>query len=236
MTTPAWPDLPHAPLVLVPLGSTEQHGPHLPLHTDTVIAAAVAEGVARRCRAGSSQEGVFVAPAVAYGASGEHQDFPGTISIGQEALRHLLIELIRSLTTWAGRIVVVNAHGGNVEALTAAITQMIHESHPVAWVPCATETVDAHAGHTETSLMLHLAPDEVDMSRAAPGNTAPIGEILGDLVRHGVAHVSPNGVLGDPTTATPEEGARVLDSLVGEVYRDVVSGRADARGRLRHAG
>ena len=97
-----------SPSIMVPLGSTEQHGPHLPLDTDTRIATAVARGA----RAGL-EEAWLVAPAIAYGASGEHQDFAGTISIGAEALTMLLVEYGRSAACWAQRLVFVNGHGGN---------------------------------------------------------------------------------------------------------------------------
>lgn len=204
-----WPSLGGRPLVLIPLGSTEQHGPHLPLNTDTVIAEAVVNGVARQC-------GGLVAPSIAYGASGEHQWFPGTSSIGHDALRLLLIELVRSMSTWAGRVVIVNAHGGNLQSLGPAVQQLQDEGREVSWVPCATETVDLHAGLTETSLMLHLAPWAVDLAKIEVGNTAPLGEILPTLVEQGVGAVSPNGVLGDPRGATAAEGRRVLDSMVAE--------------------
>ena len=104
------PDTAGAGLVLVPVGSIEQHGPHLPLDTDTTIAVAVADRVA------SELSGSWVAPAVSYGSSGEHQSFSGTASVGTEALTHQLVELVRSLRTWASRVVIVNAHGGNVTA------------------------------------------------------------------------------------------------------------------------
>ena len=76
-----------SPSIMIPLGSTEQHGPHLPLDTDTRIATAVARGAAKHL-----EHGWLVAPAIAYGASGEHQSFAGTISIGTEALTMLLVE------------------------------------------------------------------------------------------------------------------------------------------------
>ena len=197
-----WPDVDDRPLVLVPVGSLEQHGPHLPLDTDTTIAVAVSEGVAEALT-GTTDTGILVAPALGYGASGEHQEFPGTVSIGHDALRVLLIELVRSLSTWTGRVVIVNGHGGNVRTLEAAVSQLIAEQHDVAWVPCAFGTaMDAHAGHAETSVMLHLAPARVDMTRAVVGNTANIAELLPTLVASGVAAVSPTGVLGNPTGAT----------------------------------
>ncbi|WP_210588508.1 mycofactocin biosynthesis peptidyl-dipeptidase MftE [Streptomyces sp. GESEQ-35] len=212
LTRMAWPTVPDRPLVLVPLGSVEQHGPHLPLDTDTRIADAVARGAARRLPGP-----VLVAPPVAYTASGEHQSFPGTVSIGNEALRCVLLELVRSLSLWSGRIVFVNGHGGNVRCLAEAVGRLTEEGHDVEWAPCFPAGGDAHAGHTETSLMLHLAPDLVDMTRARPGNPAPLAELMPALLAGGVGAVSPSGVLGDPTTATAEDGARLLDELIGDV-------------------
>ncbi|GAB2961114.1 mycofactocin biosynthesis peptidyl-dipeptidase MftE [Streptomyces pseudoechinosporeus] len=208
----AWSAVPDRPLVLVPLGSFEQHGPHLPLDTDTRIADAVACGAARRLPGP-----VLVAPPVVYAASGEHQSFPGTVSIGNEALRFVLVELVRSLSLWSGRVVFVNGHGGNVRCLAEAVAQLAEEGRDVVWVPCFPEGGDAHAGHTETSLMLHLAPELVDMTRAHAGNPAPIAELMPSILAGGVGAVSPSGVLGDPTTATAEDGARLLDEMVADV-------------------
>ncbi|HEY9565706.1 MAG TPA: mycofactocin biosynthesis peptidyl-dipeptidase MftE [Nocardioides sp.] len=204
-----------APLVLVPVGSIEQHGPHLPLDTDTTIAVAVAEAVAATLA--GHLPGTWVAPALSYGSSGEHQSFAGTCSIGTPTLRLVLVELVRSMRTWADRVVFVNAHGGNLEALRSAVAQMRDEGHDVTWVPCATEEFDLHAGHTETSLMLHLRPRTVRMDRAQAGNTAPLREILDDLITGGIAAVSPNGVLGDPTGATAAHGRSVFDTMVADV-------------------
>ncbi|MCS5719951.1 mycofactocin biosynthesis peptidyl-dipeptidase MftE [Herbiconiux sp. CPCC 205763] len=131
----SWPSVPPGATVLLPIGSTEQHGPHLPFDTDSVIARAVASVVGERMR--SAGDPVVVAPVLAYGASGEHQSFPGTISIGHEALRFVLIELVRSLSTWAARVVIVNGHGGNVATLVSAVPQLRAENHGVAWLPCA---------------------------------------------------------------------------------------------------
>jgi creatinine amidohydrolase len=229
-----WPALPPAATVLVPLGSTEQHGPHQPLHTDTTIATAVAEGAAVRLHDAVPSRRVLVAPAIPYGASGEHQGFPGTASIGHEALRSLLVELVRSLSVWAGRIVIVNGHGGNVATLAAAIARLRDEHHDVAWTACATEDMDAHAGHAETSLMLHLAPHLVRMEHAEAGNLAPLSDLMPLLTTKGVAAVSPSGVLGDPTTATAGEGRRLLARMADDVAQRVRHGRPDHHGLLRH--
>lgn len=200
-----------AGLVLVPVGSTEQHGPHLPLDTDTVIAVAVAEGAAARL------PGVWVAPPVAYGVSGEHQSFAGTCSVSHESLHLLLVELVRSVRTWARSVCFVNAHGGNLQGLTRAVTQLRAEGHDVSWSACATEEVDLHAGRTETSLLLHLDPCAVRLDRAEAGDTRPLREILPALVEGGVAAVSPNGVLGDPTGASAAEGRVLLAAMVDDL-------------------
>ena len=221
-----WVELPDRPTVLVPVGSIEQHGPHLPLDTDTAIAEAVSRGAADVIGGD-----VLVAPALSYGSSGEHQSFAGTCSIGTEVLQQVVIELVRSLRTWAGRVVLVNAHGGNLTALTAAVVQMRAEGHDVAWVPCATEDVDLHAGLTETSLMLHLRPASVRLDRAEPGDTRSLAEILPLLMQGGIAAVSVHGVLGDPTGASASRGADVLASMVGQTVDALRSQAVDARGR-----
>jgi creatinine amidohydrolase len=145
----------------------------------------------------------------------------------------VVVELVRSLRCWADRVVFVNAHGGNIAALTSAVTQLLDEGHDVAWLPCATEDVDAHAGFTETSLMLHLRPRSVRLRRAQAGNTTPIGQLLPVLVEHGVRAVSPNGVLGDPKGATAREGLRLLRAMSLDVALAVRGGQPGAHGLLR---
>jgi creatinine amidohydrolase len=203
-----------APVLVVPVGATEQHGPHLPLSTDTDLAAALCAGVAAR------RPDVLVAPAIAYGASGEHAGFPGTLSIGLAALELLIVELCRSATATFERIVLVNGHGGNIEALRRAVDLLRRESRDIRlFLP--RHDGDAHAGRTETSLQLALDPDRVRADRAEPGDTRPLAEILPRLRAGGVAAVSANGVLGDPTGATAAEGARLLDLLISQLYDQI---------------
>ncbi|MFF0224128.1 mycofactocin biosynthesis peptidyl-dipeptidase MftE [Streptomyces sp. NPDC004629] len=222
-----WPDVPYGALVLVPLGSTEQHGPHLPLSTDTVIARAVAERAA-----GLLPGTALVAPALPYGASGEHAGFPGTVSLGHEALRAVLVETVRSLALWAGRTAFVNGHGGNHETLKAAVGALRREGHDVGWTGCDVPGGDAHAGVTETSLLLHLAPERVLMPRAAPGERRPLPAIMPRLRTGGVRSVSPTGVLGDPTGANADQGRRMLRELASDVAGRITAWRVDGLGRL----
>ena len=195
----------------MPLGSTEQHGPHLPLDTDTRIAVAVAE------LAAAGRTGVAVAPALPYGSSGEYAGFAGTHSIGTEALHHVLIELVRSAMHTFKRVVFVNGHGGNHGGVTSAVDQLVHEGHNVsAWWP-RVPGGDAHAGHTETSLLLAIAPEVVRLDLAVAGNTDPVGDLMPAMRVGGVKAVSPNGVLGDPTGASTEAGEHLLAALVADL-------------------
>ncbi|MCF6378132.1 mycofactocin biosynthesis peptidyl-dipeptidase MftE [Nocardioides KLBMP 9356] len=211
-----WPSVDRSATVLVPVGSTEQHGPHLPLDTDTTIATAVASA-AQRWLQHERGARAFVAPPVSYGSSGEHQAFAGTCSIGTEALVVVLVELVRSLRTWAGPVVLVNGHGGNLEALRRASTTLRSQGQAVAVYCCSTTDGDLHAGHTETSLMLYLAPEAVRVGSVEPGNTEDLEELMPRLRKDGVASVSPNGVLGDPRDASAAHGRRVMRHMTSRM-------------------
>jgi creatinine amidohydrolase len=214
-----WPTV-GAPLVLVPLGATEQHGPHLPLDVDATIAVTIADTLAARVR--DSGDDAVVAPAIVYGSSGEHQGFAGTLSIGTAALQFLLVELGRSASTWAPRLVFVNAHGGNLEALIAAVRVLRSEGRDAAWLPCVPEdggSHDAHAGYDETSMLARLRAPAIRVERIEPGATAPIGELLPRLRTEGVRAVSPNGVLGDPRGASSAAGERLLAAIAEAAWR-----------------
>jgi mycofactocin precursor peptide peptidase len=225
-----WTDVdgPAPRTVLLPVGSLEQHGPHLPLDTDARIAAAVAR------RAALGDPAVLLAPPLAYGASGEHEGFPGTLSIGHPALRSVLVELGRSAGAWASRLVFVNGHGGNLPTVPDAVAQLRREGRDVAWFGCAVARGDAHAGRTETSILLALDPGVVRLAAAQPGNTTPLAELLPTLVRGGVAAASPNGVLGDPTGATAEEGEELLGTLTAQLRDALARWQPTPAGRLQH--
>lgn len=198
-----------ASTLLIPLGSTEQHGPHLPLCTDTVIAIAWSEALAA-----ASTQPMVVAPPLPYGSSGEHQHFAGTLSIGFDALRSIIVELARSAREQYERVVFVSGHAGNAEALISARSQLCDEGHDVHVMVPVIPGSDAHAGFTETSLMLHIAPDLVRNELAAAGCTDPVADLMPLLRTGGVIAVSSNGILGDPDGATAEAGRAILADLV----------------------
>jgi creatinine amidohydrolase len=200
-------------VLAVPLGSTEQHGPHLPLSTDTDLALALCDQLALRRH-------VVVAPPVSYGSSGEHAGFAGTLSIGQLALEALLVELCRSATDTFPRVVLVSGHGGNAEPVGRAVARLRGEGRDVfsffpAW------DGEPHAGRAETSLQLALRPDAVLTARLEAGNTRPLAELLPILRTGGLRAVTANGVLGDPCGATAAEGRALLERLAIELVQAV---------------
>jgi mycofactocin precursor peptide peptidase len=207
-------------ILAVPLGATEQHGPHLPLSTDTEIAAALVERLA------TARSSVVAAPPLAYGSSGEHAGFAGTLSIGQEALERVVVELVRSASATFARVLLVCAHGGNLVPLRRAELRLRGEGRDVrAWLP--RWSAGEHAGRVETSLMLALAPERVRLERAAAGATEPVEELMPRLAREGVRAVSPNGVLGDPAGASAEEGCALLADEIARLV-DAVDAWATA--------
>lgn len=213
--TAYWPEV-QASTLLVPLGSVEQHGPHLPLDTDTRIAVAVATRAATAAGADT-----MVAPALAYGASGEHEGFPGTISIGSTALSTVLIELVRSATRTFPRLVLVSGHGGNLDGVRTALQALHAESRTVVACFPAVPGGDAHAGRTETSLLLAVDPDRVRPDAAEAGDARPLEVLLPELRAGGVRSVSPNGVLGDPAGAGADEGRALLRDAADDLARTV---------------
>ncbi len=205
-----------APIVLVPVGSTEQHGPHLPLNTDTLVA----EELARRALHRTS--GLILGPTIGIGASGEHRGFAGTLSIGTEALTTVAVELVRS-ADWAAGTVFVNGHGGNHEALDAAVRILRDEGRQVIqWFPRWPRRSDGgppdlHAGRIETSLMLAIDPGLVRLELAVAGPDTALDDLLPILRSDGVAAASGTGVLGDPEGASGSEGERFLDRFVQDL-------------------
>ncbi len=216
LETLCWPDVDDRAgslLLVVPLGATEQHGPHLPFALDSLVATTLAWGLA------AARDDVVVAPTLPFGSSGEHAGFAGTLSIGQAALELVVTELVRSADAFAG-VVLVNGHGGNAEPLAAAQRTLAEEGRRVlVWSPRADG--DIHAGRTETSLALALDADGVRLDRAEAGDVHTLSALIERLRSEGVRAVSPNGVLGDPKGSSATEGRILVDALVADLVRKV---------------
>lgn len=163
----------------------------------------------------ASYPGAVLAPPIPYGSSGEHAAFPGTLSIGQDALEAVLVELVRS--SHFVRTLIVNGHGGNQRPLARAVDTLQGEGRDVlSWSPVISGG-DAHAGRIETSLFLAAFPDRVGDLTAANGNPAPLDELMPALQRGRLREVAPSGVLGDPSLATAAEGAVLWATLTADL-------------------
>jgi creatinine amidohydrolase len=205
--TDLW-NLARRPIIAIPIGSCEQHGPHLPLDTDTRIAVALSQGLIASFDPGD----VLIGPTLEATSSGEHAAFPGTLSIGAEVVEQLIVELVRS-ADWSAGVVLVNGHAGNAGPVQRACNTLLGEGRKVlAWWP-RIRNGDAHAGDSETSMMLALAPTLVRMTRAEAGRPEPIIDLIDELRANGVRAVSPNGILGDPRGATASHGKALLTRL-----------------------
>ena len=229
MTTPAlsamtWPEVPERSLLVVPVGSCEQHGPHLPFDTDLRIATVLAQHLVE------GRDDALLGPAIPIGASGEHESFPGTLSIGTDALVSLVVELGRSALPEPGSdrpapfgaVMFVNGHGGNIEALARAEAVLVAEGRDVAvWHPRVPDG-DSHAGRTETSMMLAIDPSAVRVDRLEAGSTARWREIGPTVIAHGLRAVTENGILGDPRTADAALGRMLLDDLGAQLISTAV--------------
>jgi creatinine amidohydrolase len=234
-----WPEIdelrPHAPVAIVPLGATEQHGHGMAQRVDTARAEAVADLVARRMA-----PKVVVTPTIPVGMSEHHMAFPGTLTLSPVTLQQVVVELVTSLHRhgWR-RIFVLTGHGGNNSAIDVAVSRLraeLTDTH-IAWsgvTPIVSDLVKQHAdspvrGHSceiETSQALYVDPDLVLPERLVRGS-ATLDDLdpAGRLARsHAGIHfpqaynaLSPTGNLGDPRQATAELGALLVDTVVDRV-------------------
>jgi creatinine amidohydrolase/Fe(II)-dependent formamide hydrolase-like protein len=206
--------------VVVALGATEQHGRHLPLATDALLGDELARAVAHRLEA-------FVAPTVRVGCSAHHLDFAGTLSVQDETFHAIVADLVRSLARGGfRRIVLLPSHGGNFAPLAVALEKL----GPVEGVRLVALTDltalmriaavgerehgvplgegGLHAGEWETSMMLSVRPELVNMSQAEAGFTGELQAALERLFADGTKALSENGAIGDPARASAEHGRR----------------------------
>ncbi|MFC6716229.1 creatininase family protein [Natrialbaceae archaeon GCM10025810] len=204
-------------LAVVPVGSTEQHGPHAPLGTDWFAAEAIAEAGIERF------DGEVVrAPTIPIGIAEEHRHFPGTMWVSEETFQAYVREAVASLAYHGfDRVVLVNGHGGNVDALRTAAARITRRDDsyavPFTWFDAVGEhSADmGHGGPLETSLIAHLEPDLIREDRLEEAN-AGAADSWGEWVSYAnlaydAAEFTENGVVGDPTEGGPERGEELLE-------------------------
>ena len=200
--------------VILPVGATEEHGPHLPTFTDTIQAIEVAKEVARR-------RPVFVAPPVHYGVCRSTRGFPGTISISQEALRTLILDLLFAFKDSGFEAVLIltgHAGGQHLAALKEAAERAVASRDLRVSLVSDFDLIDSsgvetpgdgHAGEIETSRMLVIREDLV---RGLPEKHFPPRPRY--LIMRDVRHLMGNGIMGDPSKATREKGERFMEMSV----------------------
>jgi len=222
----AWPtaDAAATDLALLPVGSTEQHGPHAPLGTDHLAADAVATHGAE-----AHDDEVVVAPTIPVGVAEEHRQFPGTLWVSEDTFRDYVRETVESLAShgW-NRIVVVNGHGGNVAPLRECCGRVTRDGTayavPFTWFdavdPQAAGLPDdagmGHGGPVETSLIRSLHPDlvhEEAFAQAREDGAQGWGEwVAGTNLAYDSAEFSESGAVGDPSLSDPDVGEALLDA------------------------
>jgi creatinine amidohydrolase len=226
-------------IVVLPVGSVEQHGRHMPLGTDTMLAHSVSLAAADRL-----SERVVVLPPPWYGFSAHHMRFAGTVTLRAETMIALAEDIVASVVAHGfRRILIVNGHGGNNGIIDVLASKLGHQHYGKARIASLTyfqlardaiaglrESRTGGMGHAcefETSMLQCMRPDLVAIDRAAitypdPGSTYLTTDLLGaSAIRtyHDFGDLSEAGTLGDPSLATPEKGARFLDAVVGELVR-----------------
>ena len=225
------------PVVVVPIGSVEDHGPHLPLDTDNFIIYNICEEAAKR-----SDGDMLMMPIIPYGFETHHMDFPGTIDIGMEHLLHYVLDVTKSVAHHGfERILIADGHGSNMPILDLVARRTILETKALCgtfiWPSLAPEAITmirqsgrggmAHACELETSVYLYLADRKVRMDRAKHTQGMPDSEFIWmDLMQGSPVllmdewtRFSPSGTYGDPTKATLEKGKIVFEAVVSAFVR-----------------
>ncbi|MFP8955129.1 creatininase family protein [Natrialbaceae archaeon A-CW3] len=212
-------------LAVIPVGSTEQHGPHAPLGTDVLAAEAVADAALERV-----ERDVVRTPAIPVGIAEEHRHFPGTMWVSPDTFRAYVRDVVASLAHHGfDRVVLVNGHGGNVDALrevTATITR--HDDAyavPFTWFEAVGDHASemGHGGPLETALLRHCHPDLIREDRLEEARDGG-AERWGEWVSHvnlavDSAEFTENGVVGDPTAGDADRGAELLELAATSLER-----------------
>lgn len=197
-------------IALLPIGAIEQHSHHLPVATDYLIAQALGERVAEQL------DGCYLLPALPFSCSREHGDFFGTLWLRPSTLAAIIEDIVTALHHHGiGKIVLLVTHGGNwiVKPTIREINLDRRGARVILAGPEASSAGqgqfgDLHAGRTETSLVMHLRPDLVKMDRAKPDFSPSQGREFFDYT--GLAAVSPTGLWGVPSKASPEQGEQLI--------------------------
>jgi len=224
------------PIVVVPIGSTEQHGPHLPVQVDSLLVAEVAKRAAER----SGDTPILVMPTVWTGLAEHHMAFGGTLTLDYPVFFALIRQICLSLSRQGiRRIALLNGHGGNILALQLAAGELAREIPGVVAAatyfqiaqPRFAEILDRqdgvrHACEAETSMVLALRPDLVDIAATGAVDGPPDGLSSPGFHRwRPIEHWSESGVIGFPSAATAEKGERLLEAAADAV-RDALTDEA----------
>lgn len=200
-------------IALLPVGSTEQHGPHAPLGTDALIASGIASAGADRY-AGD----VVVGPTIPVGVAEEHRQFTGSLWVTEETFRRYVRETIESLTHHGfNRVVVVNGHGGNIDALRESCAAVSRHNTayaaPFTWFNAVSGEM-GHGGTLETAIVRQLHPELVREDRIDDARTGAVdrwGEWQsGTNLAYDSAEFTDNGVVGDPSAGDAERGEELI--------------------------
>ncbi|MBB5807992.1 creatinine amidohydrolase [Saccharothrix ecbatanensis] len=207
-------DVRAATVAVLPIGSHEQHGPYLPLATDTVVACTIARSIA-------DAHAVRLLPPITISCSHEHADWPGTVSISARTLYAVVRDIADSLRrSGVPHLVLVNAHGGNY-----VLSNVVQESEGMALFPSSADWAaaraaagmetssrsDMHAGELETSVLLHAHPELVKPGYETSDHLA---DDRPHMLTLGLAPYTPSGVVGSPSLASADKGRDLLAALV----------------------
>lgn len=213
-------------IIILPIGSTEQHGPHLPLGTDSIIAQKISQALAEQLE-------TDLAPALKYGVSIEHADFPGTISIPPETLLKTVKDICKSLHEYYQKIIIINTHGGNTQTLRDLNNEKIVLVDLFQFLRKILDDVReteiggiCHACEIETSLMLHLEPHLVKKEKITSKLVKYVPELDPQSKKKPpkewkTINYSHSGILGDPTKATPEKGEKIFHTLIQQITKQL---------------
>jgi creatinine amidohydrolase len=247
-----WPELGEVvkgqPVVVLPIGSVEDHGPHLPLDTDNFLIWSICEEAAKR-----AEGEILLLPQIPYGYETHHMDFPGTIDIGMEHLLHFVLDVTKSVAHHGfERILIADGHGSNMPILDLVARRTILETGALCatfiWPSLAKDAIRkvreserggmAHACELETSVYLHLDSPRVQMDKARREMDMPASDFIwqdlldgpGVLFMDEWSRFSKSGICGDPTLAKAEKGEVIFEAVIEAFLRLVREFKKRPRG------